>query len=453
MSSQKTKLIIGVVAIAVVAGAFALSQSYNAEKEQQIEQQENEKIIFNRSEATIKKYVVSSSEGTTTFNKGDDTNWHIEGNEDAPLVQISIDQAIAFLNGLEYTQKIEGGMATSSDYGLDKGITDEAYDENGQLVFKITVGNKTVDETGYYACVDGDDSVYIIDSEAGKALSYGPNSFRDRYPSYVDYSDIKSLDITIRDGRKYSVIPNPAGEISDGYGEYLLSGYYSFDVPVISDKLAENIGGPVYEIFAVDFIDNPESDETYGFNNPLMVCSASDNQGNECVITIGNEAGDGKVYAKFSGKNYVCTVYKEKVDKIYNANMFDIIGKRFINDSYDAFSEITIKDNTFSGTYAIDAENKSVTLNGRNTDMSTFGEIYKSIAAITMDGEAINPLPEGAASVGEIRLVYSSGDVLDLKFYDYDNNYYAVERNGSIDFITGKRSLLQITEAVKALVQ
>ena len=106
MSSQKTKLIIGVVAIAVVAGAFALSQSYNAEKEQQIEQQENEKIIFNRSEATIKKYVVSSSEGTTTFNKGDDTNWHIEGNEDAPLVQISIDQAIAFLNGLEYTQKI-----------------------------------------------------------------------------------------------------------------------------------------------------------------------------------------------------------------------------------------------------------------------------------------------------------------------------------------------------------
>ena len=38
MSSQKTKLIIGVVAIAVVAGAFALSQSYNAEKEQQMEQ-------------------------------------------------------------------------------------------------------------------------------------------------------------------------------------------------------------------------------------------------------------------------------------------------------------------------------------------------------------------------------------------------------------------------------
>ena len=35
MSSQKTRLIIGLVAVVVLLGAFGLSKSYNAKKEEQ----------------------------------------------------------------------------------------------------------------------------------------------------------------------------------------------------------------------------------------------------------------------------------------------------------------------------------------------------------------------------------------------------------------------------------
>ena len=81
--------------------------------------------------------------------------------------------------------------------------------------------------------------------------------------------------------------------------------------------------------------------------------------------------------------------------------------------------------------------------------MSTFTEIYKSIAAVTMDGEMKNTPGE---YVGELVLSYKNGDVLTLRFLEYDDNFYAVERNGKAEFITGKRNLLQITEAVKTLI-
>ena len=451
MSSQKTRLIIGVVAVAVLLGGFALSRTYTEKKETQQQIQENEKRLFEENDSKIKKYVVSKGENKVVFNKQENTNWAIDGLENADLMQISIDQAIAYMKELEYVQKIENGMDKASDYGLDNGITDEAYDENGNLVYKITVGNKTVDETGYYVCLDNDSNVYIISAEAGKSLAYNPDSFRDNYPAYVDYTDIKSLNVNIRDGLNYSVVPNPNGEITDGYGEYLLTGVYSFDIPIITDKLAENIGGPFYEITAVDFIDTPDENVDYGFDNPSMVISASDNQGNDCTVTVGNVCADDptKVYAKFSGKDYICTVLKEKTDKILNAKPFDLIGKHYVNESADSFSEVTVKDNTFTGTYSLDAENSSVTLNGNPTDMSTFTEIYKSIAGITMDGEVKNPTGE---CVGEIILTYKSGETLTLRFLEYDDNYFAVERNGTAEFVTGKRNLLQITEAVKALM-
>ena len=452
MSSQKTRLIIGVVAVVVLLGAFGFSKSYNAKKEEQAVLQEETKKLFAQSDAKIKKYIVTQDGVSVTFNKQEDTNWAMEGLENADLTQISIDQAIACLENLEYTQIIENGIDKASDYGLDKGVTDEAYDENGNLVYKITVGNQTVDQTGYYACLENDSNVYIISAENGKPLSRKPTAFRDVYPAYVDFSDIKSLNVSIRDGISYSIVPNPNGEITEGYGEFLLTGIYSFDVPVLSEELADNIGGPFYEITAVDFIDTPEEGVDYGLDNPAMVLSAVDNKGNECTITIGNTCADDstKVYAQFSGKDYICTVLKEKTDKIKNAKPFDIIGKYFINDSADVFSEITVKDLEFTGTYSIDAENSSVSLNGKSSDMSAFTEIYKSIAAVTMDGEKKK---EPGEYVGEIVLTYSTGEVLTLRFLQYDDNYYAVERNGVCEFVTGQRSFTQVFEAVKALAQ
>lgn len=85
MSSQKTRLIIGVVAVAVLLGGFALSRTYTEKKESQQQIQENEKRLFEENDSKIKKYVVSKGENKVVFNKQENTNWAIEGLENAIL--------------------------------------------------------------------------------------------------------------------------------------------------------------------------------------------------------------------------------------------------------------------------------------------------------------------------------------------------------------------------------
>ena len=63
MSSQKTRLIIGVVAVAVLLGGFALSRTYTEKKETQQQIQENEKRLFEENDSKIKRtdrsYIIS----------------------------------------------------------------------------------------------------------------------------------------------------------------------------------------------------------------------------------------------------------------------------------------------------------------------------------------------------------------------------------------------------------
>jgi len=443
MSSQKRNIIIGVVLILAACVLLFAIKGVNAKKTTEKKTAESQKSLYQYSDETVNTYMISSDSEKITLKKGSDTNWHIDGNENVDLIQLSIDQAVEYLKELQYTQKIENGSQRLADFGLDRAITVEAVSDSGKSM-KVTVGNATIDNSGYYIMKDGDPNVYVVDADCGKALSYAPSSFRNRYPQYVDYSNIDHINITRKNGKSFKIEPNPTGEITDGYGEYLLTGAYSFSVPVLTDKLADNIGGPLYEIVAADFIDNPQSDSYYGFDDPQLVCETVDKSGNQCTITIGNDADDKTVYAKFSGKDYVCTVLKEKTDKILNTNLFDIIGKHFVNESADSFSRIAFS--TGASNSEIDINNGKETLNGKDMSSESFKNVFTLISNITMDGEA----DESKAKAEVFAITLTKADGTDeYKFLQYDDNYYAVERNGKTEFVTGQNNIKKLMDAVK----
>jgi hypothetical protein len=446
MSTQKRNLLIGIILLIIACVFFFVLKDAGTKKNNEKKAEESEKYLYQMEDAQVNKYIISDDSEKITLKKESDTNWHIQGQEKVELMQLSIDQAVEYLKTLEYTQVIDNGSERLSDFGLDRGITAEAVADDGRTM-KVTVGNTTVDQKGYYILKDGDPNVYVIDAECGKALSYTPSLFRNKYPEYVDYSNINYIDIKRKNGKSFRITPNPTGEITDGYGEYLLTGAYSWSIPILTDKLSKNIGGPLYEIVANDFIDDPKDDSAYGFDDPQLICQIVDKAGRSCTITIGNSAGANTVYAKFSGKNYVCTVLKEKSDKIMNVNLFDIIGKYFINDDANAFSEIELAGSGVSSKFEIDGKNNKVSLNGNNIDIDTFKDMYRNIAGLTIDGEA----DESKAGEPVLRMVLtkSDGESTIYQFLEYDSNYYAVSRNGYIEFLTGKRNIDNLIKAVK----
>lgn len=446
MSTQKRNLLIGIGLIIIACVLFFVLKGAGTKKSNEQKSEDSQKYLYQMENATVNTYIISDDSDKITLKKGSDTNWHIEGQENVELMQLSIDQAVEYLKTLKYTQKIDNGSERLADFGLDRGITVEADADNGKSM-KVTVGNTTVDQKGYYILKDGDPNVYVIDADCGKALSYTPSLLRNKYPEYVDYSNINYVDIKRKNGKSFRIEPNPSGEITDGYGEYLLTGAYSWSIPILTDKLADNIGGPLYEIVANDFIDNPKADSAYGFDNPQLVCEVTDKAGRKCTITIGNDADANTVYAKFSGKSYVCTVLKEKTDKILNANLFDIIGKYFINDDVSAFSSIELAGSGVNAKFDIDSKNSKVSLNGNDMDMNDFKNMYRNISGLTIDGEADST--KAGEPVLRMVLTKSNGDSVIFRFLKYDDNYYAVERNGYIEFVTGKRNVDNLIQAAK----
>ena len=79
MSSQKTRLIIGLIAVVVVVGGFALSRSYSQKKQQQQVQQEEKKPLLEKGDAAIKKEGVSQDGQSVVFNEQGNTDWAAEG--------------------------------------------------------------------------------------------------------------------------------------------------------------------------------------------------------------------------------------------------------------------------------------------------------------------------------------------------------------------------------------
>jgi hypothetical protein len=140
-------------------------------------------------------------------------------------------------------------------------------------------------------------------------------------------------------------------------------------------------------------------------------------------------------------------VLKEKTDKILNANLFDIIGKYFINDDVSAFSSIELAGSGVNAKFDIDSKNSKVSLNGNDMDMNDFKNMYRNISGLTIDGEADST--KAGEPVLRMVLTKSNGDSVIFRFLKYDDNYYAVERNGYIEFVTGKRNVDNLIQAAK----
>jgi len=444
--SLRTKLMAGILAILVLLGLFGLTKVDFAKKEEIKQQEAQEKVLFEESSAAIKKYVVTDTEKTMEFVK-QGVDWVIVGAEEADLLQLSIDQAIATLRTLSYTKVVENGMEKASDFGLTTGVTDEAYDENGNLIYKITVGNKTVDGTGYYVTVDENDpNVYIVAAGHGKVLSYKTEAFRDKYPAYVDYASLLYMNIDIPGVINYNIKPSEQQLITTGYGEYMITDYYSYDVPTITEQLSTKIGGPVYEITAVDFIDYPDETFDYGFDDPTVIISMEDEHGYRCKIVVGNKCSDDKYYAAFSDKPYYCTVRADKVESVLETKPFELIGKFFFNNAVSDIKEVTVSDGSFDGRIAFNEDKSKVYLNNSEITEEKFNELYQKLLEFTIDGEAIGEYGDLRA---QMCITLNDSTAFDFKFYEYDDNFYAVERNGAVEFVTSHRNVEGIFNLLK----
>ncbi len=450
MERQKKNLIIGVLAIVVLAGAYGVAVSSAKNKEEN--KTEDSKVLISNPSLKAKELIIKIGEEETSFIK-EGTNWVVAEKKETELVQIAVDSLIAHIKNLNYESIVSEDSLELSQYGLlGSEITIIGDDETK---ISINVGDMTPDKKGCYVLMPDDKKVYLVGEETAAAIKKSPSDLRNRLPQYVNYDNSKVIKLEKDDGSVFVIEPNPKEAVAEGYGEYIITGAYSKPMAVLTEKLRDLIGVSLYNIYAVDFIDSPEELGVYGLDKPRLIISAEDNDGNTNIISVGKKAENGTTYASFSQKPYICTINSDNIDSIINAKAFDIIGKYFLTETAMEIKEVSITAKDINAVFMLSHEDGKVSCNGKDVSAADFSEVFKQISVLTADGEVSKSYKEEMLNEREekasIIIVKDSDDVITLRFFEYDDNYYAVEYKGDVEFIAGKKAVDLVLYAVNCV--
>ena len=442
MSGQKKNLIIAVALVAMLSIVYLAMTVLKSSGEEEVK----DGVLIYQPNLRAVQLTLSTLEKEVIYVK-DGVNWVVQGQEGIRLIQLSLDQLIAYVKNLDYVGIVAEDMSQSGAYGFDKGhkITVLADDGNELLV---SIGYMTVDAQGYYVNVAGDDRVYMVDFDTGQALKKSPDDLRDRFPEFVNYDNSKYIRVERSGGGSFAIEPNPKGALAEGYGEFILVGYYAEPMFILTEELRDNFGMPLYNIYATSFIDEPEDLGVYGLDNPSMIINSMDNDENSCVIYVGDKTENGDYYAMFSNRDFVCTISGSNFVSIEEMNFFDIIGKFFVTDDVAQMKEVFVLGNGVNATFVLDNDKSFVQYNGQQVSTLDFYEVFKYLSVLTADGEVSKDFGEKEV---EISITKTDNSKDTLRFLAYDNNYYVVEFNGVTEFITGKKSVELIFNAIENL--
>ena len=442
MSGQKKNLIIAVALVAILSVVYLAMTVLKSSDEEEVK----DGTLISQPNLRAVQLTILTVEKEVTYVK-DGINWVVQGTEGIRLIQLSIDQLIAYVKNLEYVGIVADDMSQSRAYGFDKGQKITVLADDGSEL-QVSIGDITVDSQGYYVNVAGDDRVYMVNSETGQALKKSPDDLRDRFPEFVNYDNSKYIRVERSEGGSFAIEPNPKGALAEGYGEFILVGHYAEPMLVLTEELRDNFGMPLYNIYATSFIDEPKDLSVYGLDSPSMTIYSMDNDENSCVIYVGDKTENGDYYARFSNRDFVCTINGSNFASIEKINFFDIIGKFFVTDDATQMKEIFVSGNGINATFVLDSDKSFVEYNGQQVSTLDFYEVFKYLSVLTADGEVSKEFGEKEV---EISVTKTDGSKDTLRFLAYDNNYYAVEFNGVTEFITGRKSVELIFNAIENL--
>ena len=157
---MKGKKLIWILVLLVIclAAYFAVKQ-LNLEE---TDAGEKETIYINQLEADdITGFSFVNNGETLSFTKDGDT-WKYDTNAERSMNQVSITSMVSMLAEIEAEQKLED-HEDLSEYGLDTpSNTIEITTKEGTKEFLI--GNENEAVNGYYAMINGEDTVYLISS-------------------------------------------------------------------------------------------------------------------------------------------------------------------------------------------------------------------------------------------------------------------------------------------------
>lgn len=456
-----------VLAFVILIGSYFYIKNKPQKEETSDEPSVTSEQLLDVEKDKIVKMVLTSKAGEISFEKKGD-KWTATGSN-ANIDQNTVDSIASSFVELSSEKLIEENPADLSKYGLkEPEVTAKAILQSGEEKI-VYLGNKTPTGSSYYLMVKGVSKVYTVESRFGTNFSYKLDELKDKtFAASIDVTKINYFKVTPSQGKVVEIKANEQSEEAQQYGinVFNLVQPYKQQFSVETTKFEEVIK-VIPEIGITDIVeDEAKNLSKYGLDKPKFDVIATDTDKKTFHILIGNDASDTLTYFKLADGKAVYTTSKEQLSK-FNVDPFSLIS-RFSNivniDDVDRI-EIAAKDKKYDITLSRKLTKKAekegekdeyettYKVNDKEIKEEDFKKYYQVVIGLLVDAEsekAVSGSPEVTTT-----FYLNKGDKKQqvVQYIPYDNNFYAVLKNGATEFVIAKDKVNAMLNASAELIK
>lgn len=390
--------------------------------------------------------------------------WESTEEPDRPIEQGNVLGIIATLSDISAKKVIAESLDDPARFGLDhpKPSIELTLEDGKKVTIKVGIAAPT--EDGYYALINNDNKVYLVDSSYATGLTYTNVSMtRIQKAPDIDPASLNYIKVEKRDGQDVELMMNEKGaKDNSGFNtnrwqfiKPYKDGYTANDTEV--DKIRQN-----YATFSFKGCADYKGDDLkkYGLDQPVATVSvgyyvnaqtptptngASGGIKSESMaskrfkIFIGNKADDDNYYVRVDGIKSVYLLPSSNVESMMNVEAFSLINSYASMPNIKNVDQILINSN--NKTYKIeiktdhtknsddDNETQTFLYQGKEVDGETVRALYRSLVSVMyeaplkdkVDINKIKPkltisfhMPDNNATVSTSLLPYNdSFDIID----------------------------------------
>jgi Ca2+/Na+ antiporter len=420
--------------------------------------------------------------------------WKSQEDPERPINQNYVTNMINAIDEISATRMVTETPENLEDYGLAEPSAYLQATQTDGLTVTLQIGAEISGGDGYYALVNEDKKVYLVDTTYGSGLQYSDLDLTavETAPT-ITAENIQHIDIEKRDDEDFELLYDADNEI-DNSGSGMLSWVilkpYEEGLAADSSKVSEI--QPNYTSFnfitCVDY--SGEDLSLYGLEEPM----ASINVGyyetrtetldepvvnpetgeeetektyyedKEFKVYIGNQDEDGNYYVRKDDSNAVYTMATDSVDKMLQVDAFSLISSFVCIPNIDKVDKISIEiegtnytmemKRTTGMNDAGEEETKTTYYyNGKEVEEDVFKDVYQIMIAAQYDAA----IKEDIVTDGEepymtinYHLIGDKEKTLTASYLPYDDSFYIIKVADRTRFFADKRKIDDIAKAVIA---
>lgn len=486
---KRNSLLVLFACIVLCAGGYAMLSVYDAKKEKAEDQADTGKEIslFSAEKDSIIRMEFQNASGSMELlQKGGE--WICKEDKKFPLNQDYADDMANELAGLAALRQIAENAEDLSEYGLD--------DPQMKVVFTSSDGENTLylgDESpssdgGNYAYLNGETTVYEIDSDVFTAFNYSKSQMMELEDApEITASQVTKLEIKHSSGFDFTAVNEPIGDssswsiqapyenpvVGDESGLTTFLGNYesiSYEGAVEYSckdflKYGLDAKNPATALINVDYYELEESEDSDGSDGEDTEDQETTQEriDHQAEIIVGKQSEDGAYYVRVNGSSYVYLMGEDDVDNLLPDDAYAYVEPTISRISVDNMTKIlysangveykiTSKEKT---TMNDDGEEETETdyfFNNKTMDISAFNAITITWSTLETSREMT---AEEREQIDEADIVLtadiaSRGNAQKVDFIRFNKSYYAVKDGENLLFLADKRDVDAFIEKLEA---